>query len=251
VSRLSAELRIALLPAQAAMSDGKGRFETEDSDRGWKGSLSALAKLLTSRRGSGPAAVVLSQHFARLFLLPAPAAWLSSNEMQTWLADQLRVPLDGVEKWQMQWQNSAPGSPVLVCAVERALLEELHATLAQAGIKPRTIQPWQAVAFNRHEPALSHATGWYAVLEPGIASLMRIERGRITALRQRQLGPDPAVDLRNMIGREALINGVSTPGELWLDSGGVQAPWREIAQPDLTVHELPTADSLPQMMLAP
>jgi hypothetical protein len=238
------------LPGRAALADRDGQVEAEDAAAGWAGSLAALARLLAERRSKGVASVVLSQHFVRFFLLPAPAAWLRRKEMQAWLAEQLRTSLDGGEGWRLLWQSPTPGRPVLVCATEHALLDALRDLLSDAGIKLDHLQPWLAVAYNRRESILRRVTGWYALMEPGVASLMRLEQGQVTALRQRQLGPDPVADLRGMVARETLLNGMPASGELWLDSAGLRGPWQSLATPALPVRELPVATTLQGAMLA-
>ncbi|NWG87732.1 MAG: hypothetical protein HXY26_09555 [Hydrogenophilaceae bacterium] len=251
MSPLSARLRIALLPGRAALADGQGQAEAEDAAAGWPGALAALGRLLAERRPKGAASVVLSQHFVRFFLLPPPAAWLRQAEMQAWLAEQLRLALDGGEGWQLLWQPPMPGRPILVCAAEQALLDALRSLLSDAGIKLRHLEPWLAAAYNRREPVLRRATGWYALVEPGVAGLMRLERGRIAGLRQRQIGPEPVEELRGMVARESLLGRTSTGGELWLDSAGMRGPWQSLASSGMPVRELPTAATLHGAMLTP
>ncbi len=250
MSLLSPELRIALLPGRAALADREGQAVAEDASTGWAGALAALARLLAERKAKGTASVVLSQHFVRGFLLPPPVAWLSRREMQAWLVEQLREPLDGGVGWQLVWQPARPGRPILVCAAEHAWLDALRDSLRDAGIKLGRLQPWLAVAFNRRQPVLRRASGWYALLEPGMACLMRLEQGELTALRQRQLGPEPVSELRGMIAREALLAGSVASGELWLDSAGLRGAWQDLAAPEMPVRELPGATSLQGAMLA-
>jgi hypothetical protein len=246
---LSPKRRIALLPGLAALADGREVVE-ETAGSGWDGSLAALEAVLKQRPTRGPASIVLSQHFVRTFLLSPPAAWLNRSEMQTWLADQLSEALGGVAGWHLVWQRTAPGRPVPVGAIERTVLDRLHAVLAEAGLKPKQIVPWQTLAYQRRQSALSRVTGWYTVLEPGMATLMRLERGRVMALRQRNLGDDPVADLGKLLGREALLNDLEPAGELWLDSVGLPASWHRLTEPGRRVQELPGRASLARTMLA-
>jgi hypothetical protein len=231
------------------MAVGKARpVEAAAEGAGWDGALAALESLLTGSKHRGRASVVISQRFARHFLLAPPAVWLGGNEMRAWLTQRLDASLDGAAAWQIAWQADAPGRPVLACAIETALLDGLRRVLHGAGIRPAAIQSWQTVAFNRRDRVLRRATGWYAVVEPGTASVMRLEQGRITALRQRNLGENPAGDLAGLIGREAMLNGLEAGGELWLEHHGGPAAWS--AMSGLRVRELPAKPSLPEAMVA-
>lgn len=252
MSPLSTSQRVALLPGRAAMAGDRARpVEASSDDQGWQGALGALQTLLAGAGKKGGASVVISQRFARHHLLPAPAAWLSGNEMRLWLAERLDASLDGAGAWQIAWQADAPGWPVLACAVETALLDGLRRVFKEAGMKPASIRSWPTAAFNRHERVLRRATGWYAVIEPGVGCLMRLEQGRITALRQRNLGADAVAELSGLIGREAVLNGVEAGGELWLDSHGMHAAWAGLVLPGVKVHALPSSPSLQEAMVAP
>ncbi|HEX8978886.1 MAG TPA: hypothetical protein VF811_04180 [Parasulfuritortus sp.] len=244
MSLLSPRLRIALSPGRASVAQRQEAYSAWGGQAGWEGGLAALAGLLAAQSSPGAASVILSQHFMRCFLLPPPAVWLNRREMQAWLEDKLKVPLDGAGDWRLSWQAKRPGRPVTVCAIRRRHLDDLGRTLAEAGVKSKAIVPWLTVAYQRRAKELRKATGWYALVEPGMACLLRLEAGETVGLRQRQLDADPARSLGRMIKRESLLQGIEHRGELWLDVGGVEGRWQMLGSKGRTVHELPDAVAL-------
>lgn len=239
MSLLSPSLRIALSPGRASIAERAETSAAWGGQAGWEGCLAALTGLLSTRSSSANASVALSQHFVRWFLLPPPMVWLNRGEMRVWLEEKLRLPLDGADGWQLKWRVDRPGRPIVVCAIRRTHLEDLSRVLAAAGLKSKSIEPWLTVAYHRRGRILSKVTGWYALIEPGMACLLRLERGQPIGLRQRQLDANPAKALDRMIKRESLFQGIEREGELWLDAGGVTGQWQLLGRKDGTVHELP------------
>jgi hypothetical protein len=244
VSLLSPSLRIALSPGRASIAERGKSTVAWGGQAGWDGGLAALAGLLSARPSSGKAAVILSQHFIRCFLLPPPVVWLHRGEMQSWLEEKLKMPLEGAGNWQLRWRVDRPGRPIVVCAIRRTHLDDLERVLTGAGVKSKSIEPWLTVAYHRRERILAKATGWYALVEPGMACLLRLERGQTVGLRQRQLDANPAKSLSLMIKRESLLQGIEHRGELWLDVGGVEGQWQRLGHKGRAVHELPNTVAL-------
>lgn len=237
MSLLSPELRIALLPGRAALAVGGRAPATAGDGPGWEGAQAGLDRLLDAQKKGGRAAVTLSHHFVRLFLVDPPSTWLRRAEMQSWLAERLAGPLGGREGWRLVWQPAPPGRPMAVCAIESAHLEDLQALLARHACRAVHLRPWLDVAWARRHGRLARVTGWYVLLEPGSASLMHLRRGRIELLRQRQIGEDAARDLAALLHREALLAGEAGGGEVWLERTGVSGDWQGLG-PGWQVREL-------------
>lgn len=229
------ETRIALLPGRAALSAGRKPPAVAEAGTGWEGALAALEDLL-ARQARGSVSVILSHHFLRLFLLDPPPTWLRHAEMDAWLSERLADTLGEVGAWQRVWSGVPPGRPVPVCAILADRLDELRVLLSRYGSRPRHIRPWLDVIWSRRHRQLARGTGWYALLEPGMASLLRVVQGRIAGLRQRQLGDDVAGELGGMLHREALLAGVPPGGELWLERAGLH-PDLQALGPAWRVHE--------------
>ncbi len=225
MSLLSPELRVALLPDRAGLAArGRAPLVREAAE----GGLAALEALLAESKARGRARVTLSHHHARLFLLPAPSVWLRERETRPWLEAQLAEALGGAaaSHWRLTWDPAPPGRPILVAAVETGLLDRLVATLGRHGLDLAGARPWLAAAWNRRRQ-LARANGWYALLEPGRVTLLRLKHGQPVSLRQRQVeaGGDIGADLRALLTRESLLAGVADAGDLWLERAGVSSDW--------------------------
>lgn len=232
------ESRAALLPGRAVLAAAGGPVQAVEAGTGWEGSLTALQELLAARRLAGGVSLTLSHHFVRLFLVAAPPTWLRRAEMQAWLAERLADTLEAVTAWRLVWQDTPPGRPIPVCAILAERLDDLQALLARHGRRPRHIRPWLDVTWTRRRRQLGRVTGWYALLEPGMVSLLWLVRGRIARLRQRHVGDDATADLGGLLQREALLAGQQPAGEVWLERTGTILSAEGLG-PAWRLHELP------------
>ncbi|MGQ9686739.1 MAG: hypothetical protein ACUVT2_10610 [Thiobacillaceae bacterium] len=237
MSLLWTDRRAALLPGRAVLATGGEAVDSAEAGMGWEGAVTALQELLAAQRPSGALSLTLSHHFLRLFLLDPPPTWLRHAEMQSWVSECLADTLGGDGAWQHVWPHTPPGRPVPVCAIPADRLKELQVLLARHGCRARHIRPWLDVIWSRRHHQLARVTGWYALVEPGMMNLLRLERGRLTRLRQRHLGEDAAIELGGMLHREALLAGISPGGEVWLERTGTALDLQAIG-PEWRVHEL-------------
>lgn len=221
--------RIALLPGRAALAAGGPIRQADSTQAGWAGALAALDGLLAQAKARGTASVTLSHHFTRLFLLPAPAAWIKPAEMGPWLADRLKDTLDAGADWHYAWRLAPPGQPILVAALAKDHLAELTQTLGRHGLRAGQARPWLSAAWARRRRRLGGASGWYALLEPGQLVLLRLHRGQARSLRQRQLGQDAGADFQALLTRETLLAGGEVGGPVWLERTGVSLDRQALA----------------------
>jgi hypothetical protein len=241
VSLLSPELRVALLPHRAGLAAGRKAPAAREAQ---DGGLQALDELLAEHHAGslrGGARVTLSHHHARLFLVPPPPVRLRQREMRPWLDAQLADALGGnAADWRLTWDLAPPGHPILVAAMENALLDGLVATLGRHGLGLAGVRPWLADVWNRRRQ-LGRAIGWYALLEPGRMTVLRLLHGQPVILRQRaagaDIGADMAADLGALLARESLLAGLEDGGDLWLERAGVNGDWSSLGTGH-RIHEL-------------
>lgn len=211
--------RIALRPGQAALVRSGATQRAAAPSEDWAGALTALESLLES---GGRFQVRLSHHFIRLFLLPAPAAWLRPAEMTPWLQAQLAPVLGEEETWRHAWQTTRPGRPILVAALPEARLAQLQTALKQRGGRLVSLTPWLDAARQRARRRLNRASGWFALAEPGQLLLLGLRDGRPATLRQRLLDSSRPLDaeLADLIARESLLTGLPADAPVWLEQIG-------------------------------
>lgn len=212
------------------MTTGRRLQEAAVADPGWNGALKALAELLAAGRPDARARVVLSHHFAPVYLLPATPVRLSHAELLGWARERLVSQFgESARNWQLVAQAEPPGDPFLVSTLPPERLSELDAVLATAGVRAIGLQPWLAVACNRYRASLGRGTAWLALAEPGRLTLARMQGGRFRALRSALTGPDPVRDLADMMARESLLEAEGTQGPVWLSNMHVPGSWQALA----------------------
>ena len=226
--------------------------------------LASLAGMLEKQAVSGRLRVTLSHQYVRLFLAPPPPAWLNAAEMRVWLdaalADALgdggeKIDKDGKGGWQLAWDLTPPGQPIVVAAMANALRQGLADLCQSRGIKLVGARPWLDAAWQRRRRQLGHASGWYALLESERQVLLRLHNGRIVGLRQRQIVSDAAAELDRLLARECLLANQPVGGDLWLEragtvtnAAGMQADWSRLGG-RFSLHELAGPTDFAQAML--
>lgn len=231
-------IRIALTPGHVAVDDGKAFRESAVAAPGWPGAIRTLNGLLAEGAWRGRADVVLSHHFAHVHCLPSPPVVLKPAEMQGWIRDYLERQFgEAGRDWQLAWQSEAPGKPFLVGSIATSMLAELRESLAAAVLKPASIQPWLAAAWNRNRRRFANGHAWFALVEPGRLMLASVASGHIHGLRTAPVEGDAGAPLADLVRREALLAGEEADAPLWIDSVLVHAGWRELGK-GVTVNTL-------------
>lgn len=180
----------------------------------WQAALATLQAALAEPCWQGaPLTLMLSDRLLHYQLLPWQPALGSLAEKQGYARFHFQqVYGPRVEDWEIRVNDTAPGMPVVACAVDRALTSALEAVAKTAGTRLGSIQPAFAVVFNRLRRFLPTAPGATAVLalaEPGGLCYALLTGGSWQALRQRSLAADPAADpgeiLRQALAQERLM----------------------------------------------
>lgn len=170
MSRWLAEpLRIALAPGEIALARGARRQVHPAGDT----AASLLPALDAALAGADwqarRADVVLSQHFVRHVLTPAPGKALSPDEETALVASSLHdIYGELAAGWRLRAHSQPPHLGVLGAAIEGGFAQELDAMLARHGLRQIRIRPLAVVALGRL-PA--RAAGWWVLAEPGWLSL--------------------------------------------------------------------------------
>jgi hypothetical protein len=219
VSLLSPSVRIALTPGRVALASGRDYREAVVASPGWAGALETLSGLLAGSNLRGRASVILSHHLAPVHLLPSPPVALKPLEMLGWIHDTLARQFgEAGRDWRVSWQAEPPGESFLVSSLEPSHLAGLEGVLRAASLKPVDVQPWLAVAWNRQRSRLGRGRAWFALAEPERLTLAGLEAGRVRSLRSTQMQGDAVAALSDLLTREALLAGETSPAPLWIES---------------------------------
>lgn len=230
MSLLWPSARVAIAPGHVAVAAGRRFREATVAKPGWNEALKTLSELLAEERPGARARVVLSHHFAPVYLLPATPVRLSSEELGGWAREQMVVQYgEAARDWQLAIHAEPPGDPFLVSTLLSEQLSDVRETLDAAGIKAVSVHPWLAVVCNQHRASLGRGTAWLALAEPGRLMLARLRGGRFQTLRSTQTSLDPARDLADMMVRETLLHEDGKTGPVWLASMHVHAGWQTLA----------------------
>lgn len=225
MSLLSPSVRIAITPGRVAVTNGAGYRDAGVATAGWAGALEALAGLLAGSKVRGRASVTLSQHFAPVHLLPSPPVVLKTREQQAWVRDALvRQYGDASRDWRLAWQPEPPGEPYLVTRLAADRLAALETLAHTASLRLARVQPWLAAASRRRGPG--RATVWFTLAEPERLTLAHLQHGRIRHLRSVRTQGDAATALADLITREALLAGETTPAPVWIESVLPGTDWK-------------------------
>lgn len=249
MSRLWPSVRIALAPGHVAVADGKASRDAEVASPGWSGALATLGGLLAEGTWRGRAEVALSHHFAHMHCLPSPPVLLKPAEMPGWIQDYLeRQYGEMIRGWQLAWQSQVPGKPFLISSIAASALAELEETLRSAALKPASVQPWFAMAWNRDRRHFGKGPGWYALVEPGRMLLASLADGEVSSLRSAPAQGDPAAPLAELVRREALLVETPVDAPLWVDSVLTRTDWSTLGR-GLNTRPLPAAGGAIAAML--
>ncbi|MHB1248224.1 MAG: hypothetical protein ACYCZL_02255 [Polaromonas sp.] len=145
--------------------------------------------------------VVLSQHFVRHVLTPAPCRVLSRPEERALVIASLReIYSDEIDQWKVQVFSQPPQYGLVGSAVDATFIQQLDALLARHGFREVTIRPLASVAARRLP---NNFTGWWALVEPGWLSLFGLTNGAWQHLAGLPIDADWADALPDLIKHEA------------------------------------------------
>lgn len=172
----------------------------------WARAVAAFTEALKTHR-KGDLVIVLSSHFARYALLPWSARLSDPHEDHA-LARILfeETHGDAARGWEIRVSDAPFGAPRVASAVDRELLSALDRVIAQAGLRPASVQPYLMAAFNLWRKSLPEEECLFLAAEPGRVSLCWIDGGKWRAVRS--LALRETAELPALIERERLRLGV-------------------------------------------
>jgi hypothetical protein len=168
----------------------------------WQPVLDTLHKNLLPRfHNAGKASITLSNHFCRCALLPNHGGLTRESEIHAYALSKLRSLFgDIAQDWDVQ--IAAYKDAVLVCGVDRTLLDALRTLFAELQMPAASIQPYFAAAFNRARARFGSRSGWFVVQESGLAVISRFDNGHWTCLTTRRTPDDTPETLMATLARE-------------------------------------------------
>lgn len=173
MSRWSTDrLRVALAPGEIALARRNGAPARTFAAReaGLRGLLPALAEALSdSEWQTGRVEIVLSQHFVRHVVTPAPGKTLSRDEEHALVRGTFEsIYGEAAAGWRVDVISQPPQFGLLGAAVDAGFLAQLEQLLAAHAFTHVSIQPLASLAVHRLP---RNFNGWWVLAEPGWMTL--------------------------------------------------------------------------------
>lgn len=168
--------------------------------------------------------LVLGAAYNRYLALEPAAAIRSERDWHDYALARAASLFGGAtQEWQVTL--SKPISAVRVAAaIESERLRALTESIEGRGARVVRIVPYLSAAFERVRAQLrSDARLWLAVAEPGAATLLALDCGRIARIVQLNVSSDPTTELAERLAREELRIGwlLESCPILWQDGSAV------------------------------
>lgn len=169
----------------------------------WTAPLAVLEKLLKQEQwSSGNVTVILSNHFVRYMLIPWSEMLLRSSEQQAYLKHLFSDTYGELAaRYELRLSPAAPGMERIASAIDTTLLEQLRATVAGAGSRLDSIQPWLMHNYNRHRHHTSRDGGWFVTVEQGMTGILGMAEGAWQLVRTLRCGPHWPQELHTALER--------------------------------------------------
>jgi len=174
----------------------------------WQAELGLLEGLLREARRGLPLNIVISNHYLRYRLLPAPPLSMPEAGVQALLLHCFRETYgDAADGWYIRANPMPERGDVVACAVDRALIEGLKAAAAKAGLKLASAQPYLMNGFNAACRSMAGAPACFVQAEPGRIMLGTMQDNNWLGLRAIAATSRWQEELPAHIEREILLAG--------------------------------------------
>jgi hypothetical protein len=176
----------------------------------WRGALAALEARFAAR-APRRLRVVLSNHYARFLMLPWDETLARPAERRAYLEHHFSQVYGGrVAEWSFAVDRFGRGAQRLAAAVDRALVDALRQLAAKRRFALAGAQPLLIDAFNRERRAAQETVFFFAVLEPGRATLLLVRDGAPERVASRRC-TDASAELERMVAAETTAAGLERP----------------------------------------
>jgi len=193
--------------------------EAQPASPDWPGALAALQSLLAAHPIEGRVAVVLSSHFAPLWLLPGAPTRLNHEETRGWVESQAAERFGELAaNWRLAFRPAPAGEPILASGIDAAHWAELMHTLTAAGLSAASVVSWPALALARYGKSGGRGSARLILAEAGRLTLTSLASGKVVALDSARGEPDA---LAGLLARAALIDGLGDAPTLLVGTGVV------------------------------
>lgn len=160
-------------------------------DGAWQGAAETLeGALATLAWKRADVAVTLSNHFVRYAIVPHLPGVKRADYPAVAQHQAQAVYGDVARNWRIAVDEAAGTSAALAAGVDPDLIDRIEALLRTAGLRPVSIEPFLAGAYNACRRAMNGTPAWLAVAEPGRVCVAGVRDGHWLAVRsQRITGP--------------------------------------------------------------
>lgn len=177
----SKPVTLVLAPEGIALRTAGGEVQllsTQATERSWESLLAELAEK-AAELDLSDVRFVLSNHFVRYVVLPWQQGVFSSRDWQSLGEHHLRKVFGIVaEGWEVRVALQEHGESVVVCAIDRLLLDRIEAISAQHHWKVHGIEPALMAVFNYYRHELKAADFWLLLAEPQRLILAEVSAGQ-------------------------------------------------------------------------
>lgn len=186
-------------------------IECPGGDADWREALERLGTILDQPEWQGKEAdILLSNKLVRYARLTFDAQLKDSSAQEAYARYSLTRTYGAVAaQWELRIQRGKAGEPWLVCATDKALLEQLGRFCVSRKIRLRSVMPGLIPVFNRHAGLFSAEPGWLAMHEPGYTLLALLHEGSIVTLSG--VRHDSIEELPMLLDRENLLLSLEVP----------------------------------------
>lgn len=161
--------------------------------------------------------IILAGVWGRCLLTP-PITALPDADTLTALARQTAAEAYGAQAldWQVQYHTQAPGLPMIVTAIEPAVLTAMQQFASSANKQLASVTPLLAACWNQSRRHIPAQAAWFALTEPGRVQLLALQQGHWIGMASTRCGAETS-GLRTLLHREAqLMNRPHAEGEAWI-----------------------------------